>query len=190
MINKKKSVLILFISAITIFSIHLFAQSAHSSLKDTALLKRFKYISERLMCQCGCKLPLDTCNMSDCIAWPMRSAIEKFLQAGKSDEYIINGFINGFHDIVDTDPAFAHARATGSHDVFREGIGEEGYTEPQSKSHELLIYLAGLLFTGVAGLFIRNHFKKINKETVKSDKNTEKLTGKEEEYFKKLYDEE
>ncbi|MDH5719425.1 MAG: cytochrome c-type biogenesis protein CcmH [Spirochaetia bacterium] len=166
----------------------IYSQSAHSNLSDPVMLKKFKYISERLMCPCGCALPLNTCNMSDCIAWDMRKSVEILLKSGQSEEFIINGFINGFGPLIDTDPAFRHM-SSGVKNLFRRGMGEEGFTEPYNRNPEIWIAVSAVLFSAIAGWFIRSHFRKINLAKTGKEKEQEKTTEKEEELYKKLYDE-
>src|SRR5438046_1521737 len=73
------------------------AQSAHSSLKEFKQLESFQKISHKIMCTCGCNMPLYYCNHTGhCNAWPMRAALDYFLSQGKDENFIISGFIHGF----------------------------------------------------------------------------------------------
>jgi len=189
--NQKKLITIfLYVTGLALFwvSYNIYSQSAHSSLSDPALLKKFKYVSERLMCPCGCELPLNTCNMADCVAWDMRKSIEILLKAGQSEEFIITGFIKGFGPMIDADPAFAHMSG-GIKNLFRNGMGEEGYTEPYNRSPEIWIAISAVFFSLIAGWFIRSHFRKISSSKTDKEKESSKITDKEEELYKKLYDE-
>lgn len=77
------------------------AASVHTSLTDPALVKRFHEISRRLVCQCGCNLVLDDCNHFNCgSATPMRARIDRELLAGKSNQEIINGFVEDMGLVV------------------------------------------------------------------------------------------
>ena len=166
----------------------LFAQSTHSNLKNKDLLKRFRVISDELMCSCGCSLPLDYCNHVDhCNAWPMRQAIDILLQEGRSDEFIIDGFINGFKDIVDSSAAFRLAR-TPDYDYlltsFRDGFGEKQRTHPKGHRTGIGIGIGILIIFGIAGLFLRRHYKKLSDQ-----KSTTTLNKKEsDDLYNKLYD--
>ncbi len=167
----------------------LFPQSTHTDIKDPALAERFKKISQELMCGCGCGMVLDHCNHTVCVAWAMRSAIDEMLLAGKSDEYIISGFINGFGDIVDTDEAFTRARKKEYGDLiehFRAGYGEKYRSYPRDRHPEIMILLAALLIGGVVALFIKKRLIKLGAN--RSPKETHMSKSDQEELYKKLYD--
>ncbi len=154
----------LVLTAVLLLAMPLSAQSTHSSLKDPQLLKRFQQISHAVMCQCGCNMPLYYCNhIGHCNAWPMRQAIDSLLAEGYSDEQIINGFVYGFGELVDTHPAFTMTRSEEySYLVpkFREGLGETGLTQPKSSAIGLYLILGALGILGFTILFIRNRLKK------------------------------
>jgi len=77
------------------------AASIHTSLTDPAQVKRFHSICKRLVCQCGCNLVLDDCNHFQCSsATPMRARVDREILAGKSDQEIINGFVEDMGLVV------------------------------------------------------------------------------------------
>jgi cytochrome c-type biogenesis protein CcmH/NrfF len=72
-----------------------FAQSAKTTLEDPALATRFNVISDKLVCQCSCQMILRVCNHVNCpSAVPMRQSIESQLLAGKTDDEIVQGFVD------------------------------------------------------------------------------------------------
>jgi cytochrome c-type biogenesis protein CcmH/NrfF len=74
-----------------------FGQSAKSTLRDPVLATRFNTVSDKLVCQCSCQMILRVCNHVNCpSAIPMRQSIEKQLLEGKSDEDIIQGFVDEY----------------------------------------------------------------------------------------------
>ncbi|MCS6985368.1 MAG: cytochrome c-type biogenesis protein CcmH [Leptospiraceae bacterium] len=131
--------------------------STHSSLKDPELLKKFQSLSLKLMCRCGCNMPLAYCNhIGHCNAWPMRAAIDSLLTEGRSEEDILEGFVVGFGDLVDTHPAFALARSAEYSYLlpeFRHGMGEKILTKPRQKSLWIFLVL-GFLAIGLAGILL------------------------------------
>ncbi len=77
------------------------AASVHTSLTDPAQVKRFHSICKHLVCQCGCNLVLDDCNHFNCgSATPMRARVDKEILEGKSDQEIINGFVEDMGLVV------------------------------------------------------------------------------------------
>ncbi|MDH4038281.1 MAG: cytochrome c-type biogenesis protein CcmH [Candidatus Krumholzibacteria bacterium] len=83
-------VLLLLVAATTALG-----QSAKSTLEDPVLATRFNTISDKLVCQCSCQMILRVCNHVNCpSAIPMRQSVEKQLLEGKSDEEIIQGFVD------------------------------------------------------------------------------------------------
>lgn len=141
----------------------LFAQSAHSRLKDQTLLKRFDAISHKIMCTCGCNMPLRNCNHTGhCNAWPARDAIDKLLLAGYTDTQIIDGFKNGFGKIAETDAAFTLARTQDYNYMvpkFENGFGSQILSIPESNYLAVFSILGFLLSAGVVVLFIRHRRK-------------------------------
>ncbi len=147
------------------------AQSAHSRLTDPVLLKRFDSLSRKLMCTCGCNMPLRNCNHTGhCNAWPQRDAIDKLLLAGYSDEQILNGFKNGFGKSAEADDFFAMARTPDySYLVaqFRDGFGSQILSLPESNYLGIFSVLGFTLCVGVVLLFIRGRRKKDDTATVR-----------------------
>ena len=89
----------------------LHAYSAHSSLKNPELVKKFKAVSNGLVCTCGKNLPISQINdIGHCNTWPMRSVIDGLLESGYSEDFILNGFNKGFGDMVATHQAFKMVR--------------------------------------------------------------------------------
>ena len=150
---------LILLSLATAMSDQLHAQSAHSRLKDPVLLKRFDHLSRKLMCTCGCNMPLRNCNhIGHCNAWPQRDALDKLLLAGYSDEQIINGFRNGFGKIVESADFFAMARTPDYGYMaaqFRDGFGSQILSIPESSYLGTFSALGFLLCFGVFLLFIR-----------------------------------
>lgn len=86
------AILLLLASAVLTAS---WAQSAKTQLTDPDLARRFNKVSERLVCQCGCSEQLSVCSMQNCgSATPMRQEIERELVAGKSDDEIVQHFVD------------------------------------------------------------------------------------------------
>lgn len=137
----------------------LVAQSAHSRLSDPVLLKRFDNLSRKLMCTCGCNMPLRNCNHTGhCNAWPARDALDKLLAAGYSDEEILNGFRNGFGKSAETADFFSMARTPDYSYMmaqFRDGFGSQIMTAPESNYLGVFSVLAALSCLGVVIFFIR-----------------------------------
>ena len=149
---------------ILLFAGSVFAQSTHSKLKDPDLLKKFQDISNKILCTCGCNLPLYYCNhIGHCNGWPMRQIIDELLAEGKSQKFIEDGFIKGFpSEMVDNHKAFTLARSEQYSylvPMFKKGLGEAGKTEPDSKWPQILAALTGLVFLGVYMLYIRNKIR-------------------------------
>jgi cytochrome c-type biogenesis protein CcmH/NrfF len=154
-----------FAAALAIFmALPLFAQSAHSRLTDPTLLKRFDNLSRKLMCTCGCNMPLRNCNHTGhCNAWPQRDALDKLLLSGASDEDILKGFQHGFGTIADKAETFAMARTPdyGYMQVqFKNGFGSQIMSAPQSNYLGIFAFLGFVLSAGIAALFIRKKRKK------------------------------
>jgi len=86
------AILLLLTSAVFTAS---WAQSAKTQLSDPDLARRFNEVSEKLVCQCGCNEQLSVCSMQNCgSATPMRHEIERELQAGKSNDEIVQHFVD------------------------------------------------------------------------------------------------
>lgn len=136
------------------------AQSAHSRLTDPALLKRFDALSHKLMCTCGCNMPLRNCNHTGhCNAWPARDVLDKLLIAGMSDEKIIEGFKNGFGPDSEKSEAFAMARQNDYAYMmaqFKNGFGAQIMSIPESNYLGVFSVLGAILCAGVVAMFIRS----------------------------------
>lgn len=150
---------LLLLGLATAINSSLLAQSAHSRLTDPVLLKRFDSLSRKLMCTCGCNMPLRNCNHTGhCNAWPARDALDKLLLAGYSDEQILNGFRNGFGKSAETADFFAMARTPDYRYMmaqFRDGFGSQIMTAPESNYLGVISILAALVCLGVVIFFIR-----------------------------------
>lgn len=124
-------------------------------------------------------MPLHYCNhIGHCNGWPMRRIIDGLLAEGKSDEFIIDGFINGFPaEMVDSHPAFELTRSEQYAylvPMFKNGLGEAGFTEPRSPWPIVLAGFTGLAILGAFILLIRS---KIRKKSL----GTDDLSSEEEE---------
>ena len=164
----------------------IFSQSTHSNLKNVELLKKFKFISQEIMCVCGCNEPLDYCNHVNCIAWGIRDVIDKLLASGKSEDFIVAGFINGYGDIVDTDDSFEIIRTKYSDylEKFRNGFGERYRSYPAKHNPKIVIFVIFLIFGGFAAIFIKKRFKKLQPV----DKSKTRIPDEEKErLFRDLY---
>ena len=157
--------------------------SSYSNLKDPVLLKKFETISEKIMCQCGCNLPLSTCNHRHCGAWALRSTIDNLLLEGKEEKYIIDGFVKGFGKSVYTSAAFAKARDPENGnmtEMLDKGFGESALSEPDSLLPAIGVISIGLLIAGFAILFLRKKFKRLD------NNNIPQVSISDEELEKKL----
>jgi len=174
--------------AILSLNVPLFSQSAHSNLKSVELQKKFKFISEEIMCVCGCNEPLEYCNHIHCIAWGIRGVIDNLLASGKTEEFIVAGFINGYGNAVDTDESFEIIRAKYPDylEKFRTGFGERYRSYPAKHNPEIIIIVVILLFGGIATIFLRGKFKKL-KVADKGQAGEKKIDPEKEKLFKDLY---
>lgn len=144
-------------------SADLSAQSAHSRLKDPALLRRFDSLSHKLMCTCGCAMPLRNCNHTGhCNAWPARDALDKLLLSGMSDASIVDGFKNGFGANAESIDAFAMAKTDEYAYMmtqFKNGFGSQILSMPESGYLGTFSLLAAVAALGFVLLFIRSRRK-------------------------------
>ncbi len=87
-------------AALLVFALgvqHARAQSAQTRLTDPVLAEAFNRVSDRLMCQCGCNEGLRVCNHQNCpSAIPMRREIERQLQAGRTEDAIVQSFVDEY----------------------------------------------------------------------------------------------
>ena len=124
----------------------IFSQSTHSNLRNKADLKKFKKISQSLVCQCGCKMLLDSCNHSTCMAWSMRSIIDQLILAGYSDQFILDGFEKGFSsDMIKSHEAFkilTKQQYQNYVSSYSNGFGSSILSKPKSKKSLVFIILA------------------------------------------------
>ena len=161
----------------------------HSDLEDPELLKRFHTISTSLVCICGCNLVLETCNMNPCEGWAVRRAIDGLLLDGKSDEFIIEGFVYGFGDLVDTHPAFKMVQPGGTYyfiaDQFKEGYGPIVRAMTDVYHYEIVLFIIALILLGSALIFIKSRFRAVSTSEKSADK---KIDSETNELYKKLYD--
>lgn len=173
-------------AALAIFmAMPLSAQSAHSRLTDPTLLKRFDNLSHKLMCTCGCNMPLRNCNHTGhCNAWPARDALDKLLMAGMNDEQILEGFRKGFGSIAEKNDAFAMAKSPEYSYMlvqFKDGFGSQIMSIPQSNYLGSFTALGIILCAGFVALFIRSRRKNKNKPdalALLDDKHREELLRK------------
>ena len=158
------------------------SQSVHSNLKKEEDIKRFKKITSLLMCQCGCNMVLMQCNHQTCMAWSMRSVIDQLIEKKYSNEYIIEGFINGFKKSVETDSEFESLR----NGIYKEyvpkytaGFGREILSTPQNDNFGIVILAFSFLLIIIVIAFIRSKKKVIlNKNTISIEKEEHKQLHK------------
>lgn len=166
------------------------ASSVHSDLRDPKLLKRFKHISNCITCTCGKSMPILYVNdPGTCYTWPMRTIIDGLLKDGYSDDFIIDGFIEGFGDLADNHEAFELARSRQYSSMMpglRKGYGKALLTEPPDSSPAAYVGVAGVGIAAVAMTFLKMRHKNLSEENQK----TEELSEKEERLMQNLYDDE
>jgi len=173
-----------------------YSQSSYSTLKDPELLEKFRSISEEIVCECGCGHPLQYCSHKECVAWGMRSVIENLLVEGKTEEFIVDGFINGFGDLALTDPAFEKVRNEYGDlmPMMASGFGEEHRSHPGAgKNPEYMIITGAVLIFGFALIFIRKRMRAIGKSDAKKDQvnaGAGSSDPEKEKLFSHLYDDE
>lgn len=133
-------------------------------------------------------MPLYYCNHTGhCNAWPMRSAIDSLLAEGKSEQFITDGFTKGFGELVLSHKGFELTRSAEYNylvEKFSQGLGEAGYTRPQSYTAEILSALAGLALLMTAFMFIRKRYKK----NISATTTITPISEKQKELLNKLYD--
>ena len=173
----------LFLFFLNLSSIH--SQSTHSNLRNKDDLKRFKEVSQSLVCQCGCKMLLDSCNHSTCLAWSMRSIIDQLILAGYSRQFILNGFESGFSiNMLEHHKAFDILKAEQYKDYvskYSNGFGSSVLSKPKNKQSLISIILASLGIFLTVLLFIYRRKKPI------SVGSQEYLSNEEKKLYKKLY---
>ena len=180
---------------VTLNGIH--GQSAHTDITDPELNKRFRKISETIVCACGCQSPLAYCNHRPCVAWGMRSVIEGLLLDGQSDDFIIKGFIYGFGAFYDSHKAFEMVRTQPEYrnleSRLRNGFGEQFLSKPDDTALPLMILMAALIIAGISVIFIKKRMKKLQQSTASvkpTESNAVKSAEeqKKEDLYKKLYE--
>jgi len=119
-------------------------------------------------------MPLRNCNHTGhCNAWPARDALDKLLLAGFSDTQILDGFKNGFGNIVDKGDFFSMSKREDyayMFPQFRNGFGSKIFSTPESNYLAVFTVLGFILCAGVVALFIRVRSKrKASGETVVLD---------------------
>jgi len=122
----------------------------------------------------------------------MRMVIERLLLDGKDEKFIVNGFVHGFGEMVYTHRAFELARSKDYEylvDNFVNGFGEEYLTEPPNHNPEYLIPVIALIVGGIAGLFLRTHFRKLNKKKTETNTNQNPISAEKEALYSRLYEE-
>ncbi|MDH4261445.1 MAG: cytochrome c-type biogenesis protein CcmH [Spirochaetia bacterium] len=188
--QKLRSFFIFIIFTFSFFNLNsqIFSQSAHSNLKNVELLKKFRFISEELICVCGCNEPLEYCNHTHCIAWGIRDVIDKLLLSGKTEDFIVSGFINGYGDMVDTDESFEIIRTKYPEylEKMRKGFGERYRSYPAKHNPQIIIVVLLFIFGGIALIFLKKKFKKL-KTTDKKSASHKILDPEKEKLFKDLY---
>ena len=159
--------------------------STHSYLKKKENIKRFKNISLKLVCQCGCKMLLDSCNHLTCMAWSMRSMIDSLILHGYSDEFILNGFENGFQSLVHNKklfPILEDERYRSYINSYEEGFGSAVHSQPKGGRLTLWILIFAFMIVSYGIFFI---YRKRRKLPQWEEKSKQELTEDE----KKLWEE-
>lgn len=168
------------------------ALSVHSNLKRPEDIKRFKHISSELTCTCGKNIPILHINdLGHCNTWPMRQVIDRLIEDGKSDEFILNGFVNGFKELVKSHRAFELVRSTEYQYLIpgmTNGFGESILAEPSEAEPAIAAAVAGAGIAAAAIMFIKKRHKNLKKS---SDSQASTLSSeKEQEMMNRLYDDE
>ena len=161
--------------------------STHSKLKKPQQLERFKEISLKLVCQCGCKTLLDSCNHLTCMAWSMRSIIDSLIVNDYSNAFIINGFEKGFGKLAKNAkvmPILENEKYRDYKINYKDGFGRPVHSEPRNDNFTMwfiVLSSLGILFFVI--LFISR-----NKKTIVANAGGPKqLSKKEEELWDRLY---
>ncbi|MES0491196.1 MAG: hypothetical protein ABUK01_14455 [Leptospirales bacterium] len=167
------------------------ARNYQSNLDDSLLLKRFQKISTSLTCICGCNLVLHTCNMDPCEGWAIRGAIDGLLLDGKNNKFIIEGFVYGFGDMVDTHTAFKLVQPGGRYEFlnadFKKGYGPMVRAITDVYHYEIVLAIIALILLGSALMFIKSRFREV---TVSEKTEKQKISSETDELYNKLYDDE
>ena len=179
----KKKILILFF--LYFYPILNYSQSTHSNLKDKADLKKFKRVSQSLVCQCGCKMLLDSCNHFTCLAWSMRSIIDELILAGYTNQFILDGFQSGFPvNMISAHKAFDILKEKQYEDyipVYANGFGPSVLSKPQNKQSLIFIALASL------GIFLSIFIFIYRRKKPVPTKLKKELSAQEKKLYQELY---
>lgn len=138
----------------------------HTRFKDPAKIKRFNAISKELRCQCGCNLALSGCNHpATCTAWSLRAVIEGLIEDGKSNQFIINGFKNGFGKLAREHAAFAKTREIqGYTEALSAGFGTAALSIPENDYSNIFLILLALAMLGLLYYVINRRLRPLQKE--------------------------
>ena len=61
----------------------------------------YKRVADKIVCQCGCSYPLDTCPHTDCPWAPkIRAGILEQVTAGKTEEEILAGLVAQYGQVI------------------------------------------------------------------------------------------
>ncbi len=61
----------------------------------------YKRVADKIVCQCGCNYPLDTCPHTDCPWAPkIRTSIREQVAAGKSEQEILAGLVAQYGQVI------------------------------------------------------------------------------------------
>ncbi|MCB1315823.1 MAG: cytochrome c-type biogenesis protein CcmH [Leptospiraceae bacterium] len=130
-----------------------FAERAPEQLHDPEKIAQFYRINRALNCYCGCNTVVSECGHVDegCFAVQMRRFVERRIQAGQSDEQILNGLQNGYGDAILEDAQMQNLVRDGHRNLamaFVEGFGPSIIAEEPSRLPVIFITLGLLvLFT-------------------------------------------
>ncbi len=161
--------------------------STHSQLKEPHKLERFKEISLKLVCQCGCNMLLESCNHLTCMAWSMRSIIDSLILNGYSNEFIMNGFEKGFGKLTNNArimPILKSEKYRSYKVNYKNGFGRSVYSEP--RNYGLTMWFISLSSLGTL-LFVILFISRNKKKIVIYKNKRKNLSTKEEELWNRLY---
>ena len=165
----------------TIFFLYGFSDS-QTQLTKSEDIQKFKEISDKLICQCGCHLALSKCHHLQCMAWSMRSVIDSYVLQNKSTSSVVHRFANGFHEEFREDSAFNIVKKKYSNysSSFESGFGDGVIYRKPGTSIILGIVCFIILVIFIFILFL---IKTKNRKILTSSLN---LSKKEEELLKKM----